>query len=1766
MTTTISTKSLSNYLIYHNDGLSVAYKGRGIHTLDYGTARSTNNPFQIMYSTNISKPSSLSSGTDKQETSFSMNQTISKCPYLRYFECEIIKKGTSSTNSITIGLIPENFLMNTAIGTITNPRIPEFSTVNNSLVTSNSTVLSSSNPFMYSLGYRCDGYKVGTVTPPKYNLIPSSTITGTSSHQTLTSENNINLIYRIQESSYSMEYTEGDRIGCGYNSVTRDIFFTKNGTILSTAFTLPTTLDSGTNVSTKLSTTNINNMNNYYLYPAVSLHSPGDEVRYYFDNGYGMLPVSCSYTFKFNTEHYYHLYIQQQKEKLLSSIIPSNSVIHTIIMDYCLHYGYYQTLELLYKYFYSDNNTIDANRSTMMETKESENNNSNTISYSSSLPWLNNPNTNNYSTFVKSIIMQQNSSKDNNFIKAQEPVSTVSNVSNTTMVISPKEENCGKSISVMSTSSPLSTPLLAVNLPPLSPSLTPLPALVHNPKTWMSPLSLSNVTHKLSLLEEEEGGESLQTLTKNSNPPSPLSSSSSSSSFSSPYFRLSRNIRNLNISKGTPIFQSTTLSSVPEYESPDNTIFSMLQQSNSPHEEIQSSTIVPESIDKGKDNLIHNSLIEASLPKPIIPSPTANMFSSLPSSWMATNPVYQNLQIASGVGTLALPSIEPFTSSAIPTMETISTALTLPENPTNQLFNHVSEFYHQFAKEFPQKYTQISASSSTLPMIEIRKRDNQEPICRLTSLSTKQEPESVASPMDETSPGGPRATVRDSNIPTSTEPSAPSTSTADVRPGNERRISGTVTIVLGRNTRPSLPEESELEEPHVELISDTPLYEDEFQQIIDFMDILPSSSAPLLNRITQQAEETDEEIELEEEELNSSARLQRRLVPEYMDIETGESSETIHFSAVSRTTEPVNESTTISASEMDIPVSIGEPISSSSTVPSLSSTFASSPIRTSEVLPTESQAAEKSTEFINLSEAMVMDELVMKDGIIQQIQHNLQLFGLEVDSSIYLSSTNRPNIPFSSLQSSSSTSVKLSPSLPVLSYPAEIAAHNALLLCYGYGKNKYTSSINSHMNCLGSPSHASYTSATTTKRIRYAIPHTFYDLLSYSDILQANYSTLLLRSRIRSLIHQQHFDQAVEYIHQTIPSILTYPPHASLISLLLSCHRLLLALSVNNIIEAYKILKEDIAVYLENHNAHELLNKVTAQVDRIPKVSPSRSSLINDATNTAVQLHADNIMLADQYSFRQCLSYVGNIITLFTHTATQSSLISLASIIQQYIHASKTMFADVVNTTILEWEYARRASVQFHNQCQTVENIHHLKDRTESKELDEVNTHVSNPTTSKATMDDNGSIGSKRPRQSSPEPSNPLRNMFSPSYEQPSLSDITSESESINEGSTEASTSRTNIAPNPVSTISTTQEDTNRQPSIADLIGLGAIQRFLTSLSPQRVIDSLSRNSTNVVHEESTGFTPESGTTTDDRTTSDNSNIFIHNISGISLSNDALQLWLILRRLFHDPSLTNNVAIDSNKLSKNNNQSSLSKLFQKTEYTNLIEYRIQNFVYNILLQHPDKGCILQIYDLIRKLTSNNYNQLLTTSQSIPRISKHDFINNNNNNNVPNNHPTVSINNQNYPSKDKFVEYYEDINKELSTILSSLFPQYSNNIQKETISSVSSILLSNNNDIYYYPPSFFYSSSNAKPIYARDNTTKNSNSSSSKFSTSTSTSSSSCNFRVSSSIERIINNIGIHYNLYDQPCLLPQFEVPENSNNGIINPLAWWDTLNQLLEN
>lgn len=94
----ISTKPRSLYLFYHEDGLSVTYKGNGLHTLDYGTARMDDNigkHFEIVVHPNPNQKTKIKKNHNDNVPVVSTpndNSTASPCPYLRYFECKILRK------------------------------------------------------------------------------------------------------------------------------------------------------------------------------------------------------------------------------------------------------------------------------------------------------------------------------------------------------------------------------------------------------------------------------------------------------------------------------------------------------------------------------------------------------------------------------------------------------------------------------------------------------------------------------------------------------------------------------------------------------------------------------------------------------------------------------------------------------------------------------------------------------------------------------------------------------------------------------------------------------------------------------------------------------------------------------------------------------------------------------------------------------------------------------------------------------------------------------------------------------------------------------------------------------------------------------------------------------------------------------------------------------------------------------------------------------------------------------------------------------------------------------------------------------------------------------------------------------------------------------------------------------------------------------------------------------------------------------------------
>eukprot|EP01138_Halocafeteria_seosinensis_P007920 gb/GECG01008091.1/.p1 GENE.gb/GECG01008091.1/~~gb/GECG01008091.1/.p1 ORF type:complete len:1316 (+),score=169.13 gb/GECG01008091.1/:1-3948(+) len=110
--------------------------------------------------------------------------------------------------------------------------------------------------------------------------------------------------------AYSETFGEGDVIGCGYISHSREVFFTKNGEHLGVAFR---------NVSGN-------------LFPAVGMHSPGESVE-----------VNLTGPFQFSLGDLYKdraKAIEEEQRKI--SVKPS--VVASIVQDYLLHNGYAHAL------------------------------------------------------------------------------------------------------------------------------------------------------------------------------------------------------------------------------------------------------------------------------------------------------------------------------------------------------------------------------------------------------------------------------------------------------------------------------------------------------------------------------------------------------------------------------------------------------------------------------------------------------------------------------------------------------------------------------------------------------------------------------------------------------------------------------------------------------------------------------------------------------------------------------------------------------------------------------------------------------------------------------------------------------------------------------------------------------------------------------------------------------------------------------------------------------------------------------------------------------------------------------------------------------------------------------------------------------------------------------------------------------------------------------------------------------------------------------
>jgi hypothetical protein len=113
---------------------------------------------------------------------------------------------------------------------------------------------------------------------------------------------------------YGPFFSTGDVIGCGYNFLTRDVFFTKNGRSLGVAFS---------KVAGR-------------LFPTVSLHSPGETVRFNFGQE----------LFRFDLEAFRRDELAAHNARILAAPFDA-SLYLPLLRSYLEHSGYHDTLKAL---------------------------------------------------------------------------------------------------------------------------------------------------------------------------------------------------------------------------------------------------------------------------------------------------------------------------------------------------------------------------------------------------------------------------------------------------------------------------------------------------------------------------------------------------------------------------------------------------------------------------------------------------------------------------------------------------------------------------------------------------------------------------------------------------------------------------------------------------------------------------------------------------------------------------------------------------------------------------------------------------------------------------------------------------------------------------------------------------------------------------------------------------------------------------------------------------------------------------------------------------------------------------------------------------------------------------------------------------------------------------------------------------------------------------------------------------------------------------
>jgi len=175
-----------------------------------------------------------------------------------YFEVTILDAGFSKT--ITIGLVPDDFILTRQIGTTAT-----------------------------SYGYRGEDGRKLCGTPQSRGQV------------------------------YGPMYVTGDVVGCGVNFYTNQIFFTKNGKDLGVAWTVA--IDAS------------------QYYPAVSLHSPGESVKFNFGAEH----------FKFKIDA-----LRTQEKERVESLVESTEVERSLLLNlvrlYMVHYGYEESVKALDTY------------------------------------------------------------------------------------------------------------------------------------------------------------------------------------------------------------------------------------------------------------------------------------------------------------------------------------------------------------------------------------------------------------------------------------------------------------------------------------------------------------------------------------------------------------------------------------------------------------------------------------------------------------------------------------------------------------------------------------------------------------------------------------------------------------------------------------------------------------------------------------------------------------------------------------------------------------------------------------------------------------------------------------------------------------------------------------------------------------------------------------------------------------------------------------------------------------------------------------------------------------------------------------------------------------------------------------------------------------------------------------------------------------------------------------------------------------------------